>query len=76
VAVHAHAVAEPVREERAESACGDELARGAIQVLAGGQQRACELHGGGLGVVHQVEHLAELRRRRRPEPDVRVTSDA
>src|SRR2546427_10506837 len=68
VAVHAEPVAEAVREERAGARGGDHPARGAVHLFAR-RARAPQLHRGGLGVVHHVEHLAELVRRAIAEPD-------
>src|SRR5437773_11739766 len=68
VAIHAEAVAEAVREERSVARSGDHLTRGAVHLLAR-RARAPQRHRGGLGVVHYVEHLAELLRREVAEPD-------
>src|SRR5439155_4542042 len=68
VAIHPEPVAQAVREEPAVARSGDDLARGAVHRLAR-RARAPQLHRGGLGVVHHVEHLAELVRRVIAEPD-------
>src|SRR3989454_12700508 len=79
VTVQAHAVAKAVGEEGAVAAVRDHAARRPVHLLAWRERGL--LHGGRLRVVHQVEHLRELRHRGVPEPrrarDVgRVAADA
>ena len=58
-----------VRERRPVPSGRDHSARGGVHLLARHRERHPQLHRGGLGVVHQVEHLLELIARRVAVPD-------
>ncbi len=69
VTIHAHAVAQPVREVLAVPRVADDLAGRPVHLLALRHIRLGVLDGGGLRVMHDVVDLLEFIRRRIAEPD-------
>ena len=69
MAVHPHAVAEPVSEVGPVSAVGDDLPRRPVELLALRDERFSRFDRGRLRIVYEIVHLLELRRRRIAEPD-------